>query len=220
AELFGPATAATHRAAAAVEMIHAYSLIHDDLPAMDNDDLRRGKPTCHIAFDEATAILAGDGLQALAFETLADQGEEHGDAPLTLRMVRELAAAAGPGGMVGGPAMDLAAVNRALDLPAPEARHNAKTGGLIPAGDQRGEVGGWPAGLGVRGSRRPGGGARRCSPDPADGPGTRLGGRTRRHGGRPGHGPGGGQPGPRSPRPRGHAQRQDRRVDHRQRSAR
>ncbi|HLS99787.1 MAG: farnesyl diphosphate synthase [Porticoccaceae bacterium] len=140
AELFGPATAATHRAAAAVEMIHAYSLIHDDLPAMDNDDLRRGKPTCHIAFDEATAILAGDGLQALAFETLADQGEGHGDAPLTLRMVRELASAAGPGGMVGGQAMDLAAVNRALDLPALEAMHNAKTGALITASVQLGAL--------------------------------------------------------------------------------
>jgi geranylgeranyl pyrophosphate synthase len=135
AELFTAApTAATHRAAAAVEMIHAYSLIHDDLPAMDNDDLRRGKPTCHIVFGEASAILAGDGLQALAFEILCEgDAAESGDAILNLRLVRELAFAAGPAGMVGGQALDLDAVNRALDLPDLEAIHNAKTGALISA---------------------------------------------------------------------------------------
>lgn len=149
AELFSSTTAATHRAAAAVEMIHAYSLIHDDLPAMDNDDLRRGKPTCHVVFGEATAILAGDGLQALAFEVLcgSDAAEstierspveqsivdENSNATLNLRLVRELARAAGPAGMAGGQALDLDAVNRALDLPDLEAIHNAKTGALIGA---------------------------------------------------------------------------------------
>ena len=141
AELFDAVTPATHRAAAALEMIHAYSLIHDDLPAMDDDDLRRGKPTCHIAFGEATAILAGDGLQALAFEVLADPEQpEAGDAQLALRMLRELASAAGPAGMVGGQALDLGAVNRVLDLPALEAMHNAKTGALITASVQLGAL--------------------------------------------------------------------------------
>lgn len=117
--------------AAAVEAIHAYSLVHDDLPAMDDDDLRRGKPTCHIAFDEATAILAGDGLQTLAFELLAE-------APgLTdaqkLEQVRILAKASGSQGMVLGQAIDLAAVNQALSLVQLEQMHRLKTGALISA---------------------------------------------------------------------------------------
>ena len=99
----------------AVEMIHAYSLVHDDLPAMDDDDLRRGQPTTHIAYDEACAILAGDGLQSLAFEALADARHNPADAHLRLSMVMGLARAAGPAGMVGGQAIDLESVGRQLD---------------------------------------------------------------------------------------------------------
>ena len=116
--------------ACALEMIHAYSLVHDDLPAMDDDDLRRGKPTCHIAYDEATAILVGDGLQSRAFELLADL-----DLPAerNLAMVKLLAAASGPRGMVGGQAIDLANVNRQLDLSTLQTMHQLKTGALIRA---------------------------------------------------------------------------------------
>ena len=115
--------------ACAVELIHAYSLIHDDLPAMDDDELRRGRPTTHIAFDEATAILAGDALQALAFGWLAE-------APglsesVRLLMVRELARASGHGGMVGGQAIDLESVGKSLALPQLETMHRHKTGALI-----------------------------------------------------------------------------------------
>lgn len=118
------------RPAAALELIHAYSLVHDDLPAMDNDDLRRGRPTCHRAFDEATAILAGDGLQALAFQLVAEAG--WGMAPeWQLRMLQALAASAGSRGMVGGQAMDLLAVGHELALPALETMHLHKTGMLI-----------------------------------------------------------------------------------------
>ncbi len=135
AELFQPQVIgeATHRSACAVELIHAYSLIHDDLPAMDDDDLRRGKPTCHIAFGEATAILAGDGLQALAFEVLAGQPDDGVTTDLTLQLVRQLATAAGPAGMVGGQALDLDAVNGQLELGELQTMHNAKTGALITA---------------------------------------------------------------------------------------
>jgi geranylgeranyl diphosphate synthase, type II len=125
-------------AAAAVELIHAYSLIHDDLPAMDDDDLRRGQPTCHKAFDEATAILAGDGLQALAFELLS--GAEALTAKTRLQMMQILAHAAGPSGMVGGQAIDLAAVGHRLDLPALEDMHRHKTGALIVASVQLGAL--------------------------------------------------------------------------------
>lgn len=115
--------------ACAVELIHAYSLIHDDLPAMDDDDLRRGRPTTHIAFDEATAILAGDALQALAFGWLAE-------APglpdsVALIMVRELALASGHSGMVGGQAVDLESVGKTIPLAQLEAMHRRKTGALI-----------------------------------------------------------------------------------------
>lgn len=113
-------------AACAVELIHAYSLVHDDLPAMDNDDFRRGKPTCHRQFGEAAALLAGDALQTLAFETLAD-----GPEPGRLRMVRRLARAAGAEGMAGGQALDLA--QGAADLIGIEALHQRKTGALIAA---------------------------------------------------------------------------------------
>ncbi|GGD12319.1 polyprenyl synthetase family protein [Halopseudomonas salina] len=124
--------------AAAVEMIHAYSLIHDDLPAMDNDDLRRGQPTCHRAFDEATAILAGDALHAMAFDWLA--AAEQFDPAIRLRMVQLLAAAAGPAGMVGGQAIDLGAVGQSLDIETLENMHRQKTGALIRASVQLGAL--------------------------------------------------------------------------------
>ncbi len=117
--------------ACAVELIHAYSLVHDDLPAMDDDDLRRGKPTCHRAFDEATAILTGDALQTLAFQVLAE-GEEPEPAR-RLQMVGELARASGSRGMAGGQALDLAAVGRKPDLAELESMHIHKTGVLIRA---------------------------------------------------------------------------------------
>lgn len=117
--------------AAAVEIIHAYSLIHDDLPAMDDDDLRRGRPTCHIAFDEATAILAGDALQPLAFEILANDPAMACSPAARLAMVRMLARACGSAGMAGGQAMDLAAVGRSLGIAEVESMHIHKTGALI-----------------------------------------------------------------------------------------
>lgn len=119
--------------ACAVEFIHVYSLIHDDLPAMDNDDLRRGKPTCHRAFDEATAILAGDALQAQAFQVLAQDSSIAVPAESRLAMVDALTVASGSCGMVGGQAIDLDSVGKALDLPGLEAMHIRKTGALIRA---------------------------------------------------------------------------------------
>ncbi len=119
--------------ACAVELIHAYSLVHDDLPAMDDDDLRRGKPTCHRAFDEATAILAGDALQTLAFQLLADDPAMVADPALRLAMVRELAAASGSRGMAGGQAIDMTATGSRLTLPQLEQMHSLKTGALIRA---------------------------------------------------------------------------------------
>jgi len=124
-ELDGPA--------AAVEMIHAYSLIHDDLPAMDNDDLRRGRPTTHRAFDEATAILAGDALQVLAFEVLASDAAMNAGAAARVEMVRILASASGTDGMAGGQALDLAAAGHRLSLAEVEQMHGRKTGALIEA---------------------------------------------------------------------------------------
>ncbi|HZO23052.1 MAG TPA: farnesyl diphosphate synthase [Steroidobacteraceae bacterium] len=118
-------------AAAAVELIHVYSLVHDDLPAMDDDDLRRGRPTCHRAYDEATAILVGDALQALAFAVLADESFGSTSAALRLAMIRTLARAAGTGGMAGGQAVDLAAVGHRLSVPDIENMHRRKTGALI-----------------------------------------------------------------------------------------
>lgn len=118
-------------AACAVECIHAYSLIHDDLPAMDDDDLRRGQPTCHIAFDEATAILAGDALQCQAFELLSSLDQCQ---PATvLQLVQTLARASGAQGMVAGQAIDLAAVNQQPTLEYLELMHRHKTGALIKA---------------------------------------------------------------------------------------
>lgn len=118
------------RVGAAIEAIHVYSLIHDDLPCMDDDDMRRGKPTVHKAFGEATAILAGDSLHALAFEILADP-ETHEDPFVRAALTLELARAAGPAGMAGGQMMDLAAEGQALDLPAVTRLQQLKTGALI-----------------------------------------------------------------------------------------
>jgi farnesyl diphosphate synthase/geranylgeranyl diphosphate synthase type II len=114
--------------AAALECLHSYSLVHDDLPAMDDDDLRRGKPTCHIAFTEATAILAGDGLQTLAFELLT---KTDFSPAIQINLIRQLAKGSGADGMVLGQAIDLAAVDHQLDLPQLETMHRHKTGALI-----------------------------------------------------------------------------------------
>ncbi|ARN73469.1 polyprenyl synthetase family protein [Oceanicoccus sagamiensis] len=119
------------KVACAVEMIHAYSLIHDDLPAMDDDDLRRGQPTCHKAFDEATAILAGDALQSRAFELLTEL--EECPATTQLELLKILTAASGQQGMVGGQAIDLNAVDQSIDLQHLETIHRLKTGALIRA---------------------------------------------------------------------------------------
>ncbi|MCG9697275.1 (2E,6E)-farnesyl diphosphate synthase [Shewanella sp. Isolate11] len=116
--------------AAAIECIHAYSLIHDDLPAMDNDELRRGKPTVHIAFDEATAILAGDALQTLAFEVISAEHSQL-QASQQLAMVRALAKASGYQGMCGGQSMDLNATDKEIDLATLKQLHRLKTGALI-----------------------------------------------------------------------------------------
>jgi geranylgeranyl pyrophosphate synthase len=120
-------------AACAVEMIHAYSLIHDDLPAMDDDDLRRGRPSCHKAFDEATAILAGDALQCLAFEVLTTDSHLPESAAVRLQLVKRLAQASGTVGMAGGQALDLAAEGHHADLATITDIHARKTGALIHA---------------------------------------------------------------------------------------
>jgi farnesyl diphosphate synthase len=119
--------------AAAVELIHAYSLVHDDLPAMDDDDLRRGRPTCHRAFDEAMAILAGDAIQALAFHILAHDPSMNPAASVRLEMIDLLAVASGSRGMAGGQAIDLDAVGQQLDIAQLENMHIHKTGSLIRA---------------------------------------------------------------------------------------
>ena len=128
--LFDADPALLARAASAVEMIHVYSLVHDDMPCMDDDALRRGKPTVHVQYDEATALLVGDALQAQAFAVLAD-GE--GDPARTLAQVRLLAQAAGVGGMCGGQAIDLASVGKPLTLPELEQMHRLKSGALLRA---------------------------------------------------------------------------------------
>ena len=129
--LFGAEPASLARAAAAVEMIHAYSLVHDDMPCMDDDALRRGKPTVHVAYDEATALLVGDALQAQAFAALADDPKV---APARLvAMLRVLAHAAGAAGMCGGQAIDLASVGLHLTLDQLERMHQLKTGALLRA---------------------------------------------------------------------------------------
>jgi farnesyl diphosphate synthase len=132
ATLFKVGALAAMRTASAIEFVHAYSLIHDDLPAMDDDDLRRGKPSCHKQFDEATAILAGDALQALAFEVLAHE-DTHGDSAVRTALVAELAKAAGAHGMVGGQMLDLLAETQGPDMSigAITRLQRLKTGALI-----------------------------------------------------------------------------------------
>jgi farnesyl diphosphate synthase len=132
-ELIGAAEETLDPVAAAVELIHAYSLVHDDLPAMDDDDLRRGRPTTHRQFDEATAILAGDALQALAFEVLAADPKLAARPQAQVKMLAWLARAAGPAGMVGGQALDMAAEGRRIDERGLERIHRGKTGALIRA---------------------------------------------------------------------------------------
>ena len=130
---FGAPLETLDASAAAVEIIHAYSLVHDDLPAMDDDSLRRGRPTCHVVFGEAMAILAGDALQALAFDVLAHDAALAGDAAIHIGMLRVLAVACGSHGMAGGQAFDLAAVGKALSPADLERMHVHKTGALIRA---------------------------------------------------------------------------------------
>lgn len=129
-EMLGVNKQTAIRIGAAIELLHTYSLIHDDLPAMDNDTLRRGKPTNHIQFDEATAILAGDALQALAFEVLSDP-DTHPDAAIRSRLVLELARSAGMNGMVGGQMLDLIGETTVLTLPEIERMQALKTGALL-----------------------------------------------------------------------------------------
>lgn len=131
-ELFGASAEKVDYAAASVELIHAYSLVHDDLPCMDDDDLRRGKPSCHKQFDEATALLVGDALQSLAFQTLA-QPELCKDAQQQMKMIHLLAIASGSRGMAGGQAIDLASVGISLTQQELEFMHIHKTGALIRA---------------------------------------------------------------------------------------
>ena len=133
-----PESQADH-CAAALELIHTYSLVHDDLPAMDDDELRRGRPTCHIAFDEATAILAGDAMQTLAFEILSSENTYYSPQQ-ALKMIQTLAMASGPSGMIAGQAIDLAAVGKNLDLDALERMHLHKTGALIQASVKMGAL--------------------------------------------------------------------------------
>lgn len=144
--LFGVSRETLDAPAAAVECIHAYSLIHDDLPAMDDDDLRRGQPTCHIKFGEANAILAGDALQTLAFSILSDAPMPEVTAEYRLAMVRELAFASGAHGMCAGQALDLAAEGRSVDLQALEQIHRHKTGALIRAAVKMGALSAGDAG--------------------------------------------------------------------------
>ena len=139
ASLFAVAETSAARVAASIEMLHAYSLIHDDLPAMDDDDLRRGKPSTHKAFDEATAILAGDALQARAFEVLAEP-ETHSDPSARCELVLALGHAAGPRGMVGGQMIDIAAEGRALSDPEDTRLQALKTGRLIQFSAEAGAI--------------------------------------------------------------------------------
>jgi len=153
-EALGAQPAQLDAAAVAVELIHAYSLIHDDLPAMDDDDLRRGRPSCHKAFDEGTAILAGDALQALAFAVLAHgTGEDDLRDQARLEMMKVLSAAIGTLGMAGGQAIDLAAAGQRTEAAAThiEGMHRRKTGALIRASVELGAIG---AGLVDAGQRQ------------------------------------------------------------------
>ncbi len=136
----GCAPAILDSAACAVELIHTYSLVHDDLPAMDDDELRRGKPTCHVTYDEATAILVGDALQALAFQVLSADISEDVPASARLQMIHILAMASGSRGMAGGQALDIDGVGREMNLPELENMHIHKTGALIRASVQLGAL--------------------------------------------------------------------------------
>ncbi len=147
-ELTGAAPDKLEVAACAVELIHAYSLVHDDLPCMDDDVLRRGRPTCHVEFDEPTALLVGDSLQTLAFELLA--GQPASNPAGQLEMITLLAHASGSRGMAGGQAIDLAAVGKALDQPELELMHALKTGALIRAAVMLGALSGDPLAAGER----------------------------------------------------------------------
>ena len=139
-EAFNVEPAALDGCACAVEMIHTYSLIHDDLPAMDDDDLRRGRLTCHKAYNEAAAILAGDSLQALAFQVLAQDPGISIPAEQRLRIIEILAKASGPGGMTGGQTIDLEAEDKALSLEQLQTMHSRKTGALIRASVELGAL--------------------------------------------------------------------------------
>jgi len=139
ARLFGVAKRSALQVAAAIEMVHAYSLIHDDLPAMDDSDLRRGRPTCHKEFDEATAVLAGDGLLTMAFEVLAHP-DTHGDSAVRCELVAALASAAGAAGMVGGQMIDLIAEKQTLDIGAITRLQRMKTGALIAFSCEAGAI--------------------------------------------------------------------------------
>ena len=139
ARLFGVARHSALQVAAAIEMVHAYSLIHDDLPAMDNSDLRRGRPTCHKEFDEATAVLAGDGLLTMAFDLLS-HSDTHGDPAVRCELVSALALAAGATGMVGGQMIDLIAETRRLDIGAITRLQRMKTGALIAFACEAGAI--------------------------------------------------------------------------------
>jgi farnesyl diphosphate synthase len=138
-DLFGVAQRCALQVAAAGEMVHAYSLVHDDLPAMDDSDLRRGRPTCHKEFDEATAVLAGDGLLTAAFEVLADP-DTHGDPAVRCELVAALASAAGAAGMVGGQMIDLIAEHQTLDIGAITRLQRMKTGALIAFSCEAGAI--------------------------------------------------------------------------------
>lgn len=139
ASLFGVCGQAALQAAAAIEFIHTYSLVHDDLPCMDDDDMRRGKPSCHKQFDEATAILAGDGLLALAFEIMADDST-HADSGVRAELVRTVAEAAGPRGLVGGQMMDLMSENKALSTEEITRLQRMKTGALFVTSCEAGAI--------------------------------------------------------------------------------
>src|SRR5580658_3609624 len=139
ANLFAVSETCAARVAAAVEMLHAYSLVHDDLPAMDDDDLRRGKPSTHKQFDEATAILAGDALQTRAFEVLAEP-DTHSDPEVRCELVHALAAAAGARGMAGGQMIDMLAEGQTLDGPAVTRLQALKTGRLIQFSAEAGAI--------------------------------------------------------------------------------
>jgi farnesyl diphosphate synthase len=139
ARLFGVAQRCALQVAAAVEMVHAYSMVHDDLPAMDDSELRRGRPTCHKEFDEATAVLAGDGLLTAAFEVLADP-DTHGDPGVRVELVSALASAAGAAGMVGGQMIDLIAEHQRLDIGAITRLQRMKTGALIAFSCESGAI--------------------------------------------------------------------------------